>query len=209
VQALRVATVRINFLTPQQVGWLTAAQIQSLEHDDFQFLHPGQIPTLTAAQAATVPDVGAFALWSEQSRAALTAPQVRALQTSTLRLDLLTAQQIGWLTAAQIRGLSFYEFEYLSAEQASYLTPAQIAAIPDVGAFTLWSADARAALTASQVQALNVAKVRINLLTPQQVGWLTTAQIQSLEHYDFPFLLRQPFRTWGPSRSGRPRRGPR
>jgi DNA polymerase III psi subunit len=188
VQSLKTATVRIMLLTPQQVSWLTVSQIQSLAQYDFKYLNPSQIPLLTPQQIATIPDPGPLTEWSAASRAALTATQVQSLRVASVGLQLLTPQQRSFLTDAQIRSLPLRDFKYLSPAQIPILTPQQIATIPDPGPLSEWTAESRAALTQPQVQAINVARVRIAQLTPQQISWLTAAQIQSLAYYDFQFL---------------------
>lgn len=188
VRALQVDAVRITLLTPLQISWLTTAQVQSLSFHDFHLLSAAQTPLLTPAQIASIPDTGAFITWSEAARAALTAPQVRALNTATIRLDLLTAAQVQVLTTAQIQAIDFYQFKYLSASQTPLLTGPQIASIPDSGTFVQWSAAARAALGAGHIQMLRVSTIGIDLLTPLQVTWLTTGQIQSLDYFNFELL---------------------
>jgi hypothetical protein len=180
VQSLNVGATNIDLLTPQQVGWLTAPQIQSLKFFDFDLLHPTQIQWLTPAQVATIPHSGYLSSWSAQSRAALTAPQVQSLNTETIDISNLTAQQIGWLTAGQVSQIRFYEFRLLQPSQVPWLTAAQIASIPEKGYLTGWSPAARAALTTAQVQSLNIGAVGIDLLTTQQVGWLAYGQVRSI-----------------------------
>ncbi len=188
VQSLRVDLVRINLLTPQQVSWLTTSQIQSLAYWDFSFLNATQTPWLTPTQISTIPDTGPFASWSAAARAALTAPQVQRLNVSTIRLEFLTSQQVSWLSTAQIQSLPYYDFNYLSAAQSPSLTPSQIATIPDTGQFAAWSTGARAALTISQVQRLNVSTIRLEFLTAQQVSWLSIGQLQTLDYLQFKYL---------------------
>jgi DNA polymerase III psi subunit len=188
IQALRVGTVWIDKLTSQQISWLTSGQIQSLQVFDFKRLSPAQVPLLTPAQISELPDPGPFAEWTSAARAALTLPQVQALRVGAVRIDKLTTQQIAWLTTPQIQALQMWDFKFLSPAQIPLLTPQQIAGIPDPGPFAEWSSAAQAALTQPQVQALRVDLVRIDKLSPQQIAWLTAAQIQSLQMWDFKFL---------------------
>jgi hypothetical protein len=188
IQALDVAKVHLNLLTPSQLGWITATQVRSLGLFDFQFVNPMLVPLLTDAQIASIPDPGPFVTWTANARAALTMSQVRALKVSSVRLELLTPQQVSWLSAAQIQSLGISDFKYLSPGQVPWLTSAQLSSIPDPGPLSEWTAVSRAALTAPQVRALNVAKTRIHLLTPQQIAWLTPTQIQSLQVHDFSRL---------------------
>ncbi|HYO24265.1 MAG TPA: G8 domain-containing protein [Lacipirellulaceae bacterium] len=189
VAALRVANIRITLLTPTQVGWLTAAQIQSLPQYDFPYLHPWQIGSLSIAQVAAIPTTGALSQWSAAARASLTAAQVQSLNVANVSISLLTSAQVAALTPTQIRSLGLYEFGYLSPAQIPQLSATQMASIPNSGYFTTWTAQQRAALTVAQVRSLNVAAVWINRLTPEQIGWLTTAQVQAVRYEDFELLL--------------------
>ncbi len=188
IQSLDAGVTDVSLLTPTQLSWLTTSQIQSLKAYQFPVLNSVQVPLLTPAQIATIPSIASLTLWSPAARAALTIPQVQSLDVASVRIDLLTPTQNSWLTTAQIRALDLYEFKYLSPSQIPLLTPAQLATIPDPGTFVQWSPESRAALTTPQIQALNVAGIHINLLTPAQIVALTTAQVQSLSLYDFQYL---------------------
>jgi hypothetical protein len=194
--------------------------ITSLTFHSFELLTPAQIPLLTPAQVGTIPDAYWMARIPAASRASFTFPQIQALRVSAVRIDLLTPQQVSWLATHHIQSLSHFDFPRLAPAQIPTLTTAQIASIPDIGSFGAWSAAARAALTPTQVQALRVADVRLQLLTPTQVNWLSGGQIQSLRYYDFHYLTpaQTPLLTAAQlaqsqpsarSGSGQPRRGRR
>jgi hypothetical protein len=188
IRALNTSLVRIYPLTTQQVGWLTATQIQQLGWEDFHLLSPAQVPVLTPAQISTIPRAEFFSWWSDEAQASLTPPQVQALNVQTIFLYELTPQQVSWLTVPQLRSLHFHDFRFLSAQQIPYLTRAQMATITHAHYLNQIPVDARAALTSAQVQSLNTAVVRITPLTPQQAGWLTTSQIQKLGWEDFHLI---------------------
>ncbi len=162
--------------------------VQSLNHTQFNLLTPSQVPLITTEQIAAIPHSIYLEQMSTAARAALIATQIRALNVEAVGIDLLTAQQISYLTAAQIRTLGPQDFRFLSAAQTPYLTVGQIESIEEYAQFAYLSVAARAALTKAQVQALDVATVRINQLTSAQVSWLTVSQLQSLAYYDFQFL---------------------
>ncbi len=69
-------------------------------------------------------------------------------------ISLLTSQQRGALTAAQIRSLNYWDFQYLAPNQIPVLTTAQFEKIPSPGILTDLSLAAQAALTQSQLLAL-------------------------------------------------------
>lgn len=189
VQALNTGEIGIGLLTPQQASWLTAPQIQSLKYFDFHRLNAAQIPSLTPAQIATIPHSGYLSSWSADARAALTASQVQSLNISTISIDNLTNQQIGWLTTQQVQKTRFYEFSLLQPAQIPALTAAQIKSIPHSGYLAGWSAVARSYLTSSQVQLLDTAVFEIRYLNSTQISWLTTAQVQSVRFYEFNLLM--------------------
>jgi ELWxxDGT repeat protein len=188
VQALDTSAIYIGYLTPQQVAWLAPAQVQQLPFWQFMYLPASQVANLTSAQVAAIPNSYWFATIASDARAALTAPQVQVLDTSAVNIALLTPAQRNMLSAAQVQQLDFSQFQYLDTSPIVNLTPAQIAAIPSNYWFATISADARAALTQIQVQALNTSVIDIGYLTVAQRQWLTVAQIQQLSYWDFQYL---------------------
>ncbi|MCA9259240.1 MAG: G8 domain-containing protein [Planctomycetales bacterium] len=182
VEALNAAEVSISLLTAAQREWLTNAQVGSLhEYKELQFLPASKIPALTASQIALIPNTFAFDQWSPEARQALLREHVEALNVAQISIGLLTPVQREWLTTSQVRSLDDYaDFRFLSATKVPSLTPAQIALVPDTFAFDQWSAASRAALTETQVRALDVKEVTIGDLLPSQRLWLTVAQIERL-----------------------------
>jgi hypothetical protein len=172
----------------QQRLWLTTPQIQQQPFWEFQNLAASQAPNLTPAQVASIPDSYWFATIPADTRAALTASQVQALNTSAIDIGLLTPGQRNMLTAAQVQQLAFWQFQYLDTSPVANLTAAQIAGIPSNYWFATISADSRAALNMIQVQALNTSYIDIGLLTASQRQWLTVAQIQQLPYWEFQYL---------------------
>jgi hypothetical protein len=188
VQALNTAVVDIGLLTSDQVAELTPAQVQQLPFSEFRYVLASQVPALTADQIASIPDAYWLATMAPETRAALTATQVQALNTATINIGYLTSAQVAELTPAEVQLLPYSEFQYLPAEQVPLLTTAQIAAIPDNYWFTTMPADDRAALTPTQVQALNTSVIDIGLLTPGQTAALTQDQVRQLAFWDFRYV---------------------
>jgi DNA polymerase III psi subunit len=188
VQALSTGPVSISPLTVQQIGWLTVAQIQRIKYADFVLLSPSQIPSLTPDQIAAIPNTGTLSAWMPEARAALTLTQVRAIDTALVSISALTSQQVGWLTGYQVRHVKYTDFALLNPSQIPVLLPSQIASIPNTGSMSAWSSAARAALTESQVQAINTTLVYLTVLTPTQLAWLTPAQVQQVRYQDFYLL---------------------
>ena len=169
----------------------TVEWVQSLHFTQFGLLAPDQVQYLTLQQVASITHEEYLLRMSEPARAALSLPQIRALNTSLVRIYPLTTQQIGWLTAPQIQQLGWEDFHLLSPAQVPVLTPAQISTIPRAEFFSWWSDAAQASLTPPQVQALNVQTIFLYELTPQQHSWLTIPQLRSLHFHDFRFLNAQ------------------
>ncbi|MBK9120783.1 MAG: hypothetical protein IPM18_14485 [Phycisphaerales bacterium] len=188
VQALQVDKVSIGYLTSEQVGHLTTDQIEDLRWSDFRFLSVNEVDDLTPEQIATIPNSYEFSRMSVEARAALSPEQVQALQVDKVSIGYLTGAQVGHLTTDQIEDLRWSDFRFLSVNEVDDLTPEQIATIPNSYEFSRMSAEARAALSPEQVQALQVDKVSIGYLTSEQVEHLTTDQIQSLRWSDFRFV---------------------
>lgn len=188
VQALNVANVGLGLLTTEQIAVLTTSQVQSIGYRDFENLNPSQSPLLTAEQLQQTPNHWWFERIPDKVRAALTGVQIRYLSVATVGLAGLTAEQIAELSPAQVKTVSYRNFEFLSGEQTPHLTAEQLQSIPNEWWFYRISSNARAVLTESQVQALDVATVRLVGLTDEQVGWLTVDQIQTLSYRDFDRL---------------------
>jgi hypothetical protein len=184
VQSLDVARVDVSLLSSQQIGWLTATQIQQVRYYELFLLSPAQMKLVTPTQVAAIPSASYLAEWSPTARAALGVAQVQALNTAKVDIGLLTDQQLGWLTAAQIQGIRYYELYRLSPAQIASVTATQIATVPTASHLWQWSAEARGALNQTQVAALNVAATGIGMLTSQQAAWLTAAQVQRIKFYE-------------------------
>lgn len=188
VKSLMVGSTGFDWLSERQQNLLSVAQIQALNYWDFDALSPAQIISLTSDQLASIPVSWWLGQIPDASRAALTADQVKALNVGVIGLDGLTKTQVGQLSVPQIQSLSYWDFRALSATQSPSLTPQQIASIPNEWDFGRMPADARAALKASQIQALNVVTVGLNLLTPAQVGFLSNDQVRNVTFDDFNVL---------------------
>ncbi|MBA3482405.1 MAG: hypothetical protein H0T51_11370, partial [Pirellulales bacterium] len=188
VQSLNLSSFEIRYLTSTQIGWLSAAQIQQVRFYEFHLLQPGQIPFLSTSQITSILHGGYLASWSAAARQALTASQVQLFNMAVFRAVNFTPEQIGWMTATQVREFLFYELNLLQPVQIPMLIPAQIASIPHSGYVASWSSSARAAMTMAQVQALNLDTFEIRYLTSAQIGWLTESQVQKVRFYEFHLL---------------------
>ncbi len=188
VQALNVHEVGLGNLTVAQRGMLTKAQVQSLDYDDFRYLSATQTPWLTAEQLASIDNSWWFGQIPAAARAALTAVQVRSLDIEDIGLDGLTRPQVNALTPDQIHEVKFHDFDQMTPTQAPHLTAEQLAAIDNGWWFGQMPVDARAVLTAPQIQALNIEVVGLDKLTDPQIGWLSVDQIHDVEYWDFDHL---------------------
>ncbi|MDA0283348.1 MAG: hypothetical protein O3B86_08330 [Planctomycetota bacterium] len=188
IKTLAVEKVGVGALTLQQVKALSRQQVQSLGYRDFQYLTVGQIVDLTNEQVASIPNEWWFTRSPEEARAALTGDQVRALNVSEIHLGALTESQRAELSVEQIRSLSYRDFRYLNATQTPELTTGQIATIPNSWWFGNISAEARAALTPKQVQALDVSVTGVSGLSSEQSAQLSPEQVHALGYRDFERL---------------------
>ena len=188
VQALLVDKVGLQPLTASQRGAISTAQIQVLGYRDFEHLNASQIVHLTGDQIATIPNAWWFERITADARAALSTAQVQRLNTVEISLRGLTALQVSALTPAQVAAASYRELQYLGADQIVHATAEQLAAIPNSWWFDRISEDARAALSDSQVQAMNTAAVGLGGLTDSQVSALTSAQIAAVSYRELQHL---------------------
>ncbi len=188
VKALVVREIGLDGLTATQIGQLNPNQIRSLQYWDFHLLGKGQTPQLSSAQMTTIPNEWWFGRWSAEARGALKAAQVQGLNVAEVGISLLTVAQVKQLSTAQIQQLTYDQFQSLNKTQTPLLTVGQIATIPNGWWFERMSVPARAALTTTQVQALNVVEIGLGGLTVAQRGMLTQAQVQSLGQDDFRYL---------------------
>ncbi len=172
----------------QQVGNLSVAQIRNLQPWEFSRLTAEQVPFLSAQQIGRASGSWSFDSMSEASRGALTAGQIRSLIVGSTGIDFLTKTQQALLSTVQIQALSYWDFRDLSASQITSLTADQLASISGSWWFGQIPENVRAALTATQVKALNVAAIGLDNLTTTQIGQLSVAQIQSLPMWDFDRL---------------------
>jgi hypothetical protein len=92
--------------------------------------------------------------WTAEARAALTYDQVRLLNTTDLRLNRLTAQQISWLRTSQIQASQSIDFPLLHSWQIPKLTPQQFSMITGVGTLRGLPDESRAQLSNEQLLAL-------------------------------------------------------
>src|SRR6185437_9379558 len=185
VQALNTAVIDLGYLTPTQCAQLTLAQVQALPYTQFWHVPAALVPELTPAQVGTLPSTYWLSLMPADARAALTAAQVQALNTAVIDLGYLTPTQCGQLTLAQVQALPYTQFWHVPAALVPELSPAQVGTLPSTYWLSLMTADARAALTAAQVQALNTAVIDLGYLTPTQCAQLTLAQVQALPYTQF------------------------
>ena len=162
--------------------------VQSLTYPDFRTLSPAEIQHLTTDQVASIPNYTWFVRIPEESRAALTQQQLRALDVESIGLRPLSDGQIKVLRPDQIQTLSYDSFRYLVGTQTRHLTPTQVSTIPDGWWFGRISEEGREALTDDQVRALDVGVVGLKLLNADQVDALTIEQIQTLAYDTFMYL---------------------
>jgi len=188
IQALNLRVVTLNYLSQSQRDMLSVEQIQSLTWREFGYLTPQQVPHLTTQQIASIPNGWTFKRMSEEARAALTEEQVQAINISAIPPYYLTDAQKAMLSVSQVQSLHYHHFDHLSADQIVHLTTAQLAGIPNEWSFTSIPEEVRSALTETQIQALNMAVVRLRGLTAEQVDMLSKQQIQTLRYSDFGYL---------------------
>jgi len=202
VQALNVASVGLSDLTIEQISSLTRSQVQSVSYRNFERLSPAQTPLLTGSQLSILTSSWWFGRWSDPSRAALVAEQVRALNVESLGLGRLTPGQILALSIEQLITLNFREFQHLGPGQVPHLTAEQMGSIPNSWWFGRMSVEARAAITPEQVRALRVEEIGLSGLTPDQIRELAPEQIRRLGYRNFQYLVSEQIQHLTPEQVG-------
>ncbi len=188
VQALDTSTISIGYLNADQRLELTADQVQDLNPDQFRYLPADQVEHLTTEQIEGISNPYHFYNMSSDARGALDAEQVQALDTSTISIGYLNADQRLELTTDQVQDLDPGQFRYLPADQVEHLTTEQIEGISNPYHFYNMSSDARSALDAEQVQALDTSTISIGYLNADQRLDLTAEQVQNLNPDQFRYL---------------------
>lgn len=184
VQALNSTNVSIAYLTDTQRNQLTTAQVAAIRTDDIRHLPVGRMGDVPPATFAAINSDYAMGLISEDRRAAFSAAQVQALNSTNVSIGYLTESQRNQLSTAQVAAIRTDDIRHLPAGRMADVPPATFAAIDSDYAMGLISSDRRAAFGASQVQALNTAVVSLGYLTEAQRVLTTSAQLAAIRTDD-------------------------
>ena len=166
----------------------TGDWVHSLSPNQFRQLDADQVDYLTPEQISQIDNPYHFYNMSADARHALDADQVHALDTSRISIGYLSADQRELLTVDQVQDLGPAQLHYLPADQIEHVTPEQFGQITNPYHFYNMSDDARHALDADQVHALDTSRISIGYLAPAQREWLTTEQVQGLSPSQFRYL---------------------
>ena len=174
--------------SPVWVGNMTVAQIRDLTFREFSRLSAAQSPYLSGEQLGSIPNNWWFTRMPENVRAALSQSQIPSLNVAGIGLGSLTDSQIPALSTAQVQSIGYRDFEHLTPAQTPLLTGDQLNTLTSSWWFGRWSDPARAALTAEQVQALQVSTLGLSRLTPAQILELAIEQLITLNYREFQHL---------------------
>ena len=168
IRMLDVGRSRLNLLTEEQIGELSLTQLKDVRRNsDVKMLSSDQLEIRNMMAAGMAPP---------------------ARPASTSAMTVFSEMQVGNKTVGEIRALTYRHFNSLTAEQSLYLSLEQVASIPNGWYLNRIPEASRFALTASQVQALNVADTGLSALAVDQTTVLSEAQIQSLNYREFERL---------------------
>ncbi len=154
--------------------------VRAMSPSQFRYLSADQVTYLSAEQLASITNAYDFYNMSSDARGALNATQVQSLDTALISIGYLNNAQREDLTADQIQAVSQSRLRYVPASQVQHITADQFASITNASYFYNMSSDARGALNATQVQALDTALINIGYLTTAQREELTPDQIQEV-----------------------------
>ncbi|WP_197532596.1 LamG-like jellyroll fold domain-containing protein [Symmachiella macrocystis] len=188
VQSLDTSIINIGYLASAQRADLTTDQVQAVSVSTLRYLPASQVQHISVDQLSAITNASHFYNMSSSARGALNAEQVQSLDTSIISIGYLTSAQRADLTAAQVQAVSVSTLRYLPASQVQHISVDQLSAITNANHFYNMSSDARGALNAEQVQALNTSVVSIRYLTSAQRENLTPEQVQSLSSANIRYL---------------------
>jgi len=180
VQALDTSNISISYLTTSQRESLSPDQVQAVSSSRLRYLPASQIEHVTTDQLENISNANHFYAMSSDARGALNAEQVQSLDTSVISIGYLTASQREHLTPEQVQAVSVSRLRYLPASQIEHVTTEQFSSITNANHFYSIPSDARAALNAEQVQALDTSIISIGYLTPSQREALSPEQVQAV-----------------------------
>jgi len=183
----------LPLLTIQQQLGLSLQQYRSLGYTEFAHVPPERINWLSAAQFATLPHSWWFGLIPPTARSAIEPERLAQLPVELSGMyDLLTAQQRLELPESAYQRLGYQEFSRVPASRIQSLSATGLAAIPDQFWFAIIPAESRAQFTKSQVQHLNLSIGGVpQLLTAQQIDWISDVQLAQVRYQDFNVLAVQ------------------
>jgi len=184
VQALNTALVSLGYLTEGQRGQLTTNQMAAIRVGDVQHVPVDRMGDIPPATIAGITSDYAMSLVSSDRRAAFSASQIQALNTSVVSLGYLTADQRGQLTANQMAAIRVGDVQHVPVDRLGDVPPATIGQIDSDYAMSLVSAERRAAFSAGQVQAIDTTVVSLGYLTSTQRGQLTSGQMAAIRAGD-------------------------
>ena len=183
-------------LTSQQIGWLTTDQFNAVAGGDaivnMVKKQPSVVSKLSPDQIASIKNSWWFGQLVTTAGSGLTKSQLQAALPSALgpNAGKLTSKQIGWLTTDQFNavagGDAIVNMVKKQPSVVSKLSPDQIASIKNSWWFGQLVTTAGSGLTKSQLQAALPSALGPNVgkLTSEQIGWLTSDQINAVEGSD-------------------------
>ena len=157
-----------------------AEQVQSLSASQFRTLTAEQAPFLGEQQIHGLRNRAAFQRIPLEARQALTADQVSWLRVRKTGLQGLTNDQIDDLTTEQVQSLKVRDLRRLTASQVPNLSADQTSRLSSYHQLRKLPEDSRGALTGDQIRMLDVGRSRLNLLTDEQIGELSLAQLEDV-----------------------------
>ncbi|MBL8745814.1 MAG: hypothetical protein JNK58_05585 [Phycisphaerae bacterium] len=173
VQALNARNVSISYLTEAQRQQLTTAQMASIRTDDLRYAPVSRLGDIPAATVGAIGSDYAMSLISSDRRAAFSAAQVQAINTSVVSLSYMTESQREQLTVAQVSAIRTNDVRYMPPNRMADVPPATVAAISGSYAWSLVSTPRVQALTQAQIVALSTESYGyiMSRLTDTQRSW--------------------------------------
>lgn len=168
-----------------KISEFTIGQISSLKRYQLARFTLAQLSAFRPVFMATFTNEK-FSELSKKQRAVFNKKQVRGLDTTDVRIVLLTSRQRKYLTPGQVENISRpAQFQYLPSSKISQLTTGQIASINEAR-FSYLSGKQILSFTEGQIQAIDTTKVGVdNFLVGSQLEMLTKDQIHDMTSISF------------------------
>ncbi len=174
VQAINTSKVSVSYLTESQRQYITDDQYAAMaKQGDIQYVPPEKVPLLSLDLMASISSDWYMSQNPEEVRAAFTAEQVQAIDTSAVSIKYLTQDQRDELTSSQVQALRSSDLSLISVAQVPDVTTSQLSSATSSYYFGQIPVSNLQALNQEQVLAISetIFNQFKDRFTEEQQGW--------------------------------------